>query len=110
MNTITTGDMRQSGTFQRNTPIPNTSGGTDDNYTDLLTCRGKLRQRSGSKSLEQGDFVQNKNYEWICRYQTALVIDTDTILVIRGVKYKILNFEKMDELNHFYKFTISVFQ
>ena len=107
---ISIGDMRNTGTFRKNTPVPNTSGGTDDNYSDLLTCRGRLRQQSGNKAYEQGDIVQNKRYEWICRFQTALVIDTDLILVIKGQIYRILDFEKIDELNHFYRFIISVFQ
>lgn len=107
---ITIGDMRQVGTFRTNTPVANSSGGTDDNFSDLLTCRGRLRQQKGSNTLEQGDFVISKGYEWVCRFQNALVINTDTSLVIKGQAYKINSYEKIDELNHFYKFSVSLFQ
>lgn len=109
-NTINIGDMRQTGTFRKNTPAPNQSGGSDDHYADLLTCRGRLRKLKGGKANEDGEIVINKGYEWICRYQSAIVIDTDTCLVIGGIFYRINDYEKIEELNHFYRFLISVFQ
>lgn len=107
---ISIGDMRQKGTLRKNIPLLNGSGGSSDNYVDILTCRGRLRKQKGNKALEQGDFVINKGYEWICRFQTGIVIDTDTAWEIGGQFYRINDFEKIDELNHFYRFIISVFQ
>ena len=104
------GDMRQKGTFRQNAPIDNGSGGQSDNYTDLLTCRGRLRKLKGNKGLEDSDVVQNKGYEWVCRFQLGIVINVDTALVINGTYYRISDYEKIDELNHFYRFIIQSFQ
>ena len=107
---IATGEMRQTGTFRKNTPVPNGSGGFTDSYTDLLTCRGRLRKIKGNRALEQGATVINKNYEWICRYQSALVVNTGLELVINGQVYRINDWEMVDEIPHWVRFVISVFQ
>lgn len=104
------GDMRQKGTLKKNTPVPDQSGGSSDNYADVLTCRGRLRKLNGKKGLEQGDVVFNKGYEWICRFQSGIVIDVDSAWKINGVFYKISDYEKVDEINHFYRFVIELFQ
>jgi len=107
---ITIGEMRQVGTFKQNQPIDNVSGGQSDNYVTLLTCRGRLRKRSGKKISEQGELMIDQNYEWVCRYQGNLVINTDTALFIGGIMYRINDYEKVDQLNHFYRFNIAIFQ
>lgn len=108
--TVSIGDMRQTGTLRKNTPVADQSGGSSDDYADVLTCRGRLRKLKGSKGLEDGDVVINKGYEWICRFQSAIVIDADTAWLIAGVYYRISDYEKIDELNHFYRFVIEQFQ
>lgn len=107
---ISIGDMKQTGTLRKNNPINNVSGGQNDNYSDVLTCRGRFRQRSASKSLEQGDIVQNKSFEWICRFQTGIVLDPDSTWVIGGVYYRISAWEKVDQMPHFYRFILNAFQ
>lgn len=104
------GEMRQKGTLKQNSPVANDSGGQDDNYTGILTCRGRLRQNSGSKRLENGEIVQNKGWQWICRFQQAITIDADTAWEIDGKFYRITNWEKIDQLNHWYEFTLSLWQ
>lgn len=107
---ISIGDMRQTGTLQQNHPVANASGGTQDVYVDVLTCRGRLRKQRGNKSLEQGELVMNKGYEWIVRYQAGIVVNTDTVWNIGGQVYRINDWEKIDEIPHFYRFNISLFQ
>jgi len=107
---IDIGEMRQTGTFRKNTPVNNLSGGQDDHYTDVCTCRGRFRQRSANKNLEQGDIVQNKSFEWVCRFQSAIVIDADSAWVIGGVYYRISSWEKVDQQPHFYQFILNAFQ
>jgi len=109
-NDISIGQMRQTGTLRNNSPIPNNSGGYDDSYTDVVTCRGRLRQQSGSKRLENGEIVQNKGWEWICRFQSGIALDVDSIWVIGGQIYRITNWEKVDQQPHWYKFVLSVWQ
>lgn len=107
---ISIGEMRQSGTLRQNTPVDDQSGGQADHYTDVLTCRGRLRKMKGNKSLEDSDVVINKGYEWVCRFQSGIVINKDTAWMIAGVFYRISDFEKVDEINHFYRFVIEQFQ
>lgn len=107
---ISIGDMRQKGTLMQNNPVADGSGGFSDNFAGVLTCRGRLTKLKGGKALENGDFVINKGYEWICRFQLGIVVDTDTAWQINGQMYRINDFEKMDEINHFYRFVISLFQ
>lgn len=107
---ITIGDMRQSGTLRQNTPVDDQSGGQADNYADVLTCRGRLRKLKGNKSLEDADVVINKGYEWVCRFQAGIVVDKDSAWVIAGVFYRISDFEKVDEIPHFYRFILEQFQ
>lgn len=110
MLSISIGEMKQKGTFRNNNPIANTSGGRDDNYIDVLTCRGRFRQQNASKSLEQGEIVQNKGFEWVCRFQSAIAINTDSIWVIDGQMYRISSWEKVDQSPHFYRFILNAFQ
>lgn len=107
---ISIGDMRQKGILRKNTPVSDQSGGQSDNYADVLTCRGRLRKLKGGKSLEQGDVVIGKSYEWVCRFQSGIVIDADTAWLISGQYYRISDYEKVDEINHFYRFIIDLFQ
>lgn len=102
--------MRQTGTLRKNTPAANNNGGYDDHYADVLTCRGKLAQLKASKAMEQGEIVQNKEFEWICRFQTAIVIDADSIWVIAGQIYRIADWEKVDQRPHWYRFTLNQWQ
>lgn len=107
---ITIGDMRQSGILRQNTPVPDQSGGQTDNYADVLRCRGRFRHLKGNTSLEQGDVVQNRGYEWVCRFQAAVTINPATAWVIGGVYYRISDWYKIDEVNHFYRFILQSFQ
>jgi hypothetical protein len=107
---ISIGEMRQSGTLRNNNPVANLSGGVDDNYGDVITCRGKLRQQSGKKSIEQGEVVQNKVFYWTCRFQQGIVLNEDSIWVIGGQQYRITNWEKIDQINHWYEFTLNLYR
>ena len=49
---ISIGEMKQVGTLRKNNPTNNLSGGQDDDYSDVLTCRGRFRQRSARHILE----------------------------------------------------------
>lgn len=100
--------MRTVATFQFNTPTPNSSGGYYDDYNNLYSCRGKFEQLHGKRSDEQMELVRNRNYSFDCRFTTSLVIDTDTRVVIKGASYVITNYELVDEINHFYRFILSI--
>lgn len=102
------GEMRKVGTFRKNVPVSDGAGGQKDSFTDVITVRGKLSKQSGRKALEQGEFVGNKGYEWICRYNSVLVPDTETIIVIDGLQYRVNDWELIDEIKHFYRFTLSL--
>lgn len=106
---ISVGDMRTSAQFQSNAPVANASGGTADNYTTFYTCRGRLRQQSGSRKDEQTELVRNRNFEFVCRFCLAIKngVDTNTRVLIGSDTYVIVNFELVDQLNHWYQFILS---
>ena len=101
------GEMRQIVSFLKNTPVSDGAGGFTDNYSTLLTCRGKLRPKGGSKKLENGEFVMDSGWTLECRFQSAVVIATDTIISVSGTLYRIQNVQLIDNLKHFYTFTLT---
>lgn len=107
--TISTGDMRSSVIFQKSIPTSDGAGGQVDNYTTFYTCRGRLRQSSGRRSDEQMELVRNKTMELIVRYTTTIAdnLDETTRIIINGDTYMVQNFELVDEIPHWYKFTIA---
>lgn len=104
---FTIGQMRQVGTFQKNQAVDNTSGGQDDNWVDMLTTRGILQKTKGGKGIEEGSLQFNKSYQWACRYQSDLVIDQSTRLVIDGQPYQIMDFELEEQKRHIYLFNLN---
>lgn len=108
--TVNTGEMRSRGNFLKNTPVANNSGGFDDDFAIVLTCRGRLRQNHGKKSMEQGEIVQDKTFEWVCRYQAAIAIDADSAWMIDGQQYRISNWELVNQIPEWYRFTLNLWQ
>lgn len=107
----TIGEMRERVEFQQNQPINNASGGQDDNFVTLLSCRGKLRQRSGTKKLEQGEIMIDTGWDLFVRSQVALNINLnfDTRVLVNGDVYRVNQWLLIDQLKHFYKFDIAKF-
>jgi len=99
--------MRSVVSFEQNSPVDDGSGGQVDDFTLLLTTRGRLRKLKGNKNLEQGDIVFDKGYELICRWRSDLVINKDTSIVINGQRYRINDFELQNEIKHLYRFIIN---
>lgn len=101
------GEMRSIVLFEQNNPVDDGSGGQADNYTTLLSTRGRLRQLKSYKDLEQGDILFDRGYELICRWRSDLVINKDTRITINGEHYRITGYELADEIKHWYRFTIN---
>lgn len=104
---ITTGQMRSTAILQNNQPVSDGAGGQLDSFVDTCTMRGRLRQRSGSRSDEQGDLVISQKYEFVTRAQNGIIVNSDSQLVIDGVKYRVETFNKVDEIEHYFIFIIS---
>jgi len=105
--TYTIGEFRHVGIFQKNQPADNDSGGQDDNWVNIVTTRGRLEKTKGGKGIEEGSLQFNKSYVWICRYQSDLVIDQDTRLMIDGHPYQIMDFELENQIRHIYIFNLN---
>jgi len=101
------GEMRQVGTFQKNAPVDNDSGGQDDAWQTMVTTRGRLTKKSGGKVIEEGSLQFSKSYQWVCRYQSDLVVDQDTRLLIDGQPYQIMDWELVDQRQHLFTFNIN---
>jgi len=97
---FTIGEMRQVFIFQKNVPVDNDSGGQDDNWVDLVTTRGILQKSKGGKSIEEGSLQFNKSYEAVCRYQSDLVFDQDTRVLIDGHLFQIMDWELDQQIKH----------
>lgn len=103
----TIGEMRSVGILMNNSPVNNESGGQYDNYGIVLACRGRLRQKSGKRGLEQSQLIDNRNFEWIIRAQDALVINPDSRWQISGDTFSILDYQEVDQIKHWFIFTLS---
>lgn len=86
-----------------------TTGGLNDNYSLLLTTRGRLRKKSGNRGLDLGLIESKETYELICRYQNALESDlqVDVKILIDGKLFTISSWEKIDEIKHIYRFELN---
>lgn len=102
------GQLRQSGQLQTNTPIQQ-GAGYKDNYATLLTCRGKLTELNGSRSLNSSEVNINGDAEWIVRYQAAIANVTNKKSIrwiIDGRQFTVNNYELIDQKKRYYRFTL----
>lgn len=97
--------MRFTGTLQQNVPIDDNSGGQIDNWVNVLTTRCSLTQKSGRNSVEFGKMEYFKYYIVTCRFQTAIVIDSDSQWIINGETYMVDDWQREDEIPFLYIFT-----
>lgn len=102
----TIGQLRHTATLQKNTPVANSSGGYTDNYTDVCTFRCRVREKSGSRQDAQGEIILQRQFELICRAQTAIVIDQDSRITYNGASFSITNFYEDNEIKHWLILTI----
>lgn len=117
VNKLTIGQMRQNVYFLSNaatvsattTRNATSSGGKNDNYSILLITRGMLRKSHGNRELSFGLVEEAESYTLICRFQTTLEsnLRSDTKIIIDSKTYTIKSREKVEEINHLYKFTLA---
>jgi hypothetical protein len=102
------GQMRKVVYLCLNQPTAQGAGATD-NYGVLLSTRGALKKYSGSRSLLLGEIEGQTSYELTVRYQVAIEqnISISSKFVIDNVWYTISFWEKVDELNYYYKFRLN---
>lgn len=101
------GQMRSVVVFKVNQPVDNTDGGQDDNYVETVRTRGWLTQRTGKKSIEAGVIQFNKSYVLYCRYQSNILLNSDTRVVVDGQEFLINDFELQNQIKHIYLLTLN---
>lgn len=106
---IAIGKMRSIVEFYQNSPIPNDNGGTDDNFSLTLTTRGMLRDRSGNKTIENGQIGFGAGFDLYLRFQAAYNFNSDTYVVVDGQKYRINDISLIDQIKHEYKLRLGTF-
>lgn len=102
------GKLRQSGQLQINTPVQQ-GAGFKDAFTTLLTCRGDLTKLRGSRGLNSAEVEINAEWEWICRYQTAIngVTNKKSIRwIIDGRYFTVNDYELIDHKKRYYRFVL----
>lgn len=102
------GQMRSKAQFVKNVPTP-AGAGMKDNYVALLSGWGNLKKKGGGRTLEAGELVINKTYEFLCRFSNALNdgMDNGVLLVIEDNTYTINDYWKDEERNFYYKFNLN---
>lgn len=105
---FTIGQMRQSVMFLANVPTV-LGAGKKDSYVIFLVTRGRLRKHRGNRDLSFGIVESVEKYDLICRFQSALEssIRVDTKIVIDGRTFTPASWDKIDQINHLYKFTLN---
>lgn len=113
---LTIGQMRQVVYFLVNTPTQSATAtreavgtGKNDVYAVLLTTRGRLRKNNGNRQMLFGMVESSETYDLICRFQSALAgsLRVDMKIIIDQKTYTPAAWEKIDEINHLYKFTLN---
>lgn len=115
---LSIGQMRSVVVFLTNTPVTTatatreavTTGGGNDVYTTLLTTRGRLRKKSGNRGLDLGLLAGQDSYELICRFQSSLesALKVNMKVTVDSANYTITTWEKVDQINHIYKFDLNI--
>lgn len=101
------GKMREVVDFQVNQPFA-VGAGWEDNYVNLLTTRGELRNDSGNRSLSFGEIVDTDSLTLIVRFQNNLAnnLRTDTKIIIDSITYTFSSYKLIDQRKHLYEFKI----
>lgn len=104
------GELKQVVVFLQNAPTAATTGGQYDNYTTLLTTRGRLRKKSGGRRLDYGEIGNAETYELVCRFRDDLevAIRVDTRVQIGDYIYTVDTWERVDEQQRIYLFSLNV--
>lgn len=102
------GQMRHTGILKANTPVRDPGGGGTDNYTTVLTTRGKLERRFGSKENAADQMQFSTTYNWWTWKSVDMIFDKKSIWIIDGQKYKINDWEQLENQNNLvYRFTVT---
>jgi hypothetical protein len=90
----------------QNVPINDADGGQIDNYVPVLTTRCSLEAQSGKSSVAFGKMEYLKYYILKCRFQTAIVIDSDSLWVINNETYVVEDWAREDMIPFLYTFRV----
>lgn len=83
--------------------------GGQDNYTDLLTTRGRLTRSSGSRSAQFGDIEIGESWTLVVRKQAKLTANLSTSLkvVVEGQTYTMQGWEETGNRPYYYRIILS---
>lgn len=98
------GDLKKTVTFKVNTPVASTTGGFTDSFSTLLTTKGHLRKKGGSRSLQSGEIEINDLWQLTVRYQSTLEtsLSQSVIVEIDSRVFTVQAWEKLEEKNFYY--------
>src|SRR4029078_8106665 len=89
---------------------PQKGAGTGNSYSTLLSCRGYLKQQSGTRTLNNGDVEFDTSFTLITDFIQSLFnsIEADLKVLIDGITYTVDAWEKIDQKRFYLKFNLSV--
>ena len=102
------GDFWHIATFKTVTKTDDGSGGYFDSFSNLCTTRGSLTRTGGARVFIDGKDMMTDLCDFVCFYKTSLEdnITKDTVIVIEGSTFEILNYWRQLEDRRFYTFQI----
>jgi hypothetical protein len=94
--------------FKTDTPS-DLGAGAEDNYTTLLTTRGRLERNGGGRSGAFADITGTESWTLWVRKQTALVnaLSIAMKVEIEGYLYAVTGWEDIEERHFYYKFSLN---
>lgn len=104
---IAVGQMRSILDFFQNQPVLDDNGGSEDNFVLVLTTRGRLRSKTARKVLETGQIGFAGVFEVNFRYRGDLVFNTDTLVAVDGVRYRIMDIDLINQVKHEWRLTLN---
>ena len=102
------GECRSAVEIIQNIPVDNESGGQQDNWSTSVITRGRLRKKTGKKINEAGALIFEEYYELVIRWQQAVIVNSDTRVLVDGKNYLILDMETVKQVQHWIVFKLSI--
>lgn len=116
VNDFHIGLLRQKGVLEKNAPVAidaTTSNDKRDNWTEVVTCKGYLKEGRGSRKNDVGEIVFDSRTTYRVRHQDAIWNELNNSAnksfkwTIDGRVFTVDGWQKKDEKQVYIDFTIN---
>lgn len=112
MSIPTIGECRSVGALSENQKVQQ-GAGRKDNYVEVTGTagtRGRLKRLRGNRTLESGEVLISRTWEWVCRFTTLIenVVEKKSLRwTIDNRVFVVSDYEKIDQKNNWYRFILN---